>query len=73
MSAFCDVILAELHRLEAQTSEKAKSDFISTMSHELRSPLRMRSSSLHHDFANFMGLQMVSHKSDCETRSLPYT
>lgn len=39
MSAFCDVILAELHRLEAQTSDKAKSDFISTMSHELRSPL----------------------------------
>jgi signal transduction histidine kinase len=39
MSAFCDVILAELHRLEALTSDKAKSDFISTMSHELRSPL----------------------------------
>lgn len=41
MSAFCDVILAELHRLEAQTSERAKSDFISTMSHELRSPLHV--------------------------------
>jgi signal transduction histidine kinase len=39
LAAFCDVILAELHRLEAQTSDKAKSDFISTMSHELRSPL----------------------------------
>lgn len=39
MQAFCDVILAELHRLEAQTSDRAKSDFISTISHELRSPL----------------------------------
>lgn len=39
MAAFCDVILAELHRLEAQTSDRAKSDFISTISHELRSPL----------------------------------
>lgn len=39
MTAFCDVILAELHRLEAQDSDKAKSDFISTISHELRSPL----------------------------------
>ncbi|CAK3934150.1 Hybrid signal transduction histidine kinase B [Lecanosticta acicola] len=39
MQAFCDVILAELHRLEAQNSDRAKSDFISTISHELRSPL----------------------------------
>jgi signal transduction histidine kinase len=39
MSAFCDVILAELHRIEAQNSDRAKSDFISTISHELRSPL----------------------------------
>ncbi|EME43404.1 hypothetical protein DOTSEDRAFT_72716 [Dothistroma septosporum NZE10] len=39
MTAFCDVILAELHRLEAQDGDKAKSDFISTISHELRSPL----------------------------------
>ncbi|CAK1366227.1 Hybrid signal transduction histidine kinase B [Cercospora beticola] len=39
MTAFCDVILAEIHRIEAQTSDRAKSDFISTISHELRSPL----------------------------------
>ncbi|KAF7186984.1 Hybrid signal transduction histidine kinase B [Pseudocercospora fuligena] len=39
MQAFCDVILAELHRIEAQNSDRAKSDFISTISHELRSPL----------------------------------
>ncbi|KJX98408.1 sensor histidine kinase/response regulator like protein [Zymoseptoria brevis] len=39
MSAFCDVILAELGRMEAQTSDRAKSDFISSISHELRSPL----------------------------------
>ncbi|EME82497.1 uncharacterized protein MYCFIDRAFT_215705 [Pseudocercospora fijiensis CIRAD86] len=39
IQAFCDVILAELHRIEAQNSDRAKSDFISTISHELRSPL----------------------------------
>lgn len=39
VQAFCDVIFAELQRLEAETSNRAKSDFISTISHELRSPL----------------------------------
>jgi signal transduction histidine kinase len=39
VTAFCDVILAELQRLEATRSDRAKSDFISTISHELRSPL----------------------------------
>ncbi|KAK5683806.1 hypothetical protein LTS10_003669 [Elasticomyces elasticus] len=38
-AAFCDVIMAEVYRLEAQNSDKAKSDFISSLSHELRSPL----------------------------------
>jgi signal transduction histidine kinase/CheY-like chemotaxis protein len=39
ITAFCDVILAELQRLEAMRSDRSKSDFISTISHELRSPL----------------------------------
>lgn len=39
MAAFCDVLMAEVHRLEVQKSEKAKTDFISSISHELRSPL----------------------------------
>lgn len=39
LAAFCDVIMAEVHRLEALNSDRAKSDFISTISHELRSPL----------------------------------
>ncbi|WPG98689.1 Hypothetical protein R9X50_00148300 [Acrodontium crateriforme] len=39
LAAFCDVIMAEIHRLEAQNSDKAKGDFISSISHELRSPL----------------------------------
>ncbi|KAK6425917.1 hypothetical protein LTR81_001916 [Elasticomyces elasticus] len=38
-AAFCDVIMAEVYRLEAQNSDRAKSDFISSLSHELRSPL----------------------------------
>ncbi|EMC97329.1 hypothetical protein BAUCODRAFT_88051 [Baudoinia panamericana UAMH 10762] len=39
LSAYCDVVMAEVHRLEAINSDKAKSDFISSISHELRSPL----------------------------------
>ena len=39
LSAFCDVIMAEIHRQEAQNADKAKADFISSISHELRSPL----------------------------------
>ena len=39
LHAFTDVIMAEIHRLEAQKSERAKSDFVSSVSHELRSPL----------------------------------
>ena len=37
--AFCDVLMAEIHRHEAQQSDKAKVSFISSISHELRSPL----------------------------------
>nr|POE93196.1 hybrid signal transduction histidine kinase b [Quercus suber] len=39
IAAFCDVIMAEVKRQEAQASDKAKTDFISSISHELRSPL----------------------------------
>ncbi|KAK3710454.1 hypothetical protein LTR37_010297 [Vermiconidia calcicola] len=39
MTAFCDVLMAEVQRLEAQISDNAKTDFISSISHELRSPL----------------------------------
>ncbi|KAK3073530.1 hypothetical protein LTR53_004819 [Teratosphaeriaceae sp. CCFEE 6253] len=39
LAAFCDVVMAEVYRLEAQNSDKAKGDFISSISHELRSPL----------------------------------
>lgn len=38
--AFNDVLMAEITRLEAQMESKAKSDFISSISHELRSPLQ---------------------------------
>lgn len=39
LQAFSDVLMAEVHRLEAQKSDRAKVDFISSISHELRSPL----------------------------------
>lgn len=39
VAAFCDIIVAETRRLEVLGSDKAKSDFISSVSHELRSPL----------------------------------
>lgn len=39
LTAFCDVIMAKLARLEVDTANKIKSDFISSISHELRSPL----------------------------------
>lgn len=39
MMAFCDVVMAKIGRLEASMKDQAKSDFISSVSHELRSPL----------------------------------
>lgn len=39
MMAFCDVVMAKIGRLEASIKDQAKSDFISSVSHELRSPL----------------------------------
>jgi signal transduction histidine kinase/CheY-like chemotaxis protein/GAF domain-containing protein len=39
VDAFCDIIVAETKRIEVLGTDKAKSDFISTVSHELRSPL----------------------------------
>ena len=39
LQAFSDVLMAEVHRIEAQKSDRAKVDFISSISHELRSPL----------------------------------
>jgi signal transduction histidine kinase/CheY-like chemotaxis protein len=39
VATFCDIIVAETKRLETIGSDRAKSDFISSISHELRSPL----------------------------------
>lgn len=39
LGAFCDVIMAEVGRLDAQGEAQTKASFISSMSHELRTPL----------------------------------
>lgn len=39
LAAFCDVVLGEIWRLESQELGRSKNDFISSISHELRSPL----------------------------------
>ena len=39
IAAFCDVVLAEIWRLEAQELGRSKNAFVSSISHELRSPL----------------------------------
>ncbi|PPJ56157.1 hypothetical protein CBER1_09171 [Cercospora berteroae] len=39
MAAFCDVVLAQVASLEAQELGRSRHEFISSISHELRSPL----------------------------------
>ncbi|KAI9925765.1 hypothetical protein ASPWEDRAFT_158226 [Aspergillus wentii DTO 134E9] len=39
MFTFAHSIMAEIHRLGAESAERAKSDLLSSLSHELRSPL----------------------------------
>ncbi|KAF2815954.1 uncharacterized protein BDZ99DRAFT_493882 [Mytilinidion resinicola] len=39
LSAFSSIIMAEVARLDASTSDKAKTDLLGSISHELRSPL----------------------------------
>ncbi|EME44193.1 hypothetical protein DOTSEDRAFT_80025 [Dothistroma septosporum NZE10] len=39
LGAFCDVVMAEVTRLDIQADVRAKVSFISSISHELRSPL----------------------------------
>lgn len=43
LAAFSDCTMSEVARINAKIADKAKSDFISSISHELRSPLHGRS------------------------------
>jgi len=44
LNAFCDVTMAEILRIEARQEAKSKAALMSSVSHELRSPLRLSSS-----------------------------
>ncbi|KAI7370994.1 hypothetical protein KC328_g17630, partial [Hortaea werneckii] len=48
IAAFCDSIMAEIARIEAKIGERIRSDFISSISHELRSPLHGILGSIEH-------------------------
>jgi K+-sensing histidine kinase KdpD len=41
LNAFCDVTMAEILRIEARQEAKSKAALMSSVSHELRSPLRL--------------------------------
>lgn len=43
LNAFCDVTMAEILRIEARQEAKSKAALMSSVSHELRSPLRLSS------------------------------
>jgi signal transduction histidine kinase len=43
LNAFCDVTMAEILRIEARQEAKSKAALMSSVSHELRSPLRSSS------------------------------
>ncbi|KNG48279.1 two-component sensor protein histidine protein kinase [Stemphylium lycopersici] len=46
ISAFCTTIMTQVRRLEAQAMDKIKSDFLGSVSHEMRTPLHGILSSL---------------------------
>jgi hypothetical protein len=46
ISAFCTTIMTQVRRLEAQAMDKIKSDFLGSVSHEMRTPLHGMLSSL---------------------------
>ncbi|KAI6786977.1 hypothetical protein KC358_g18941, partial [Hortaea werneckii] len=48
IAAFCDSVMAEIARIEAKIGERIRSDFISSISHELRSPLHGILGSIEH-------------------------
>ena len=39
VNSFCSTVMSELSRLEVERADKQKSDFVGTVSHEMRSPL----------------------------------
>ncbi|KAK4464061.1 putative signal transduction histidine-protein kinase [Cladorrhinum samala] len=73
ISAFGNSIMAEVSRLEALAASRAKSDFVSSLSHELRSPLHgiMASSELlRENMANSRLLPTLDMLDSCATTLL---
>ncbi|KAK4160443.1 putative signal transduction histidine-protein kinase [Cladorrhinum sp. PSN259] len=73
ISAFGNSVMAEVSRLEALAASRAKSDFVSSLSHELRSPLHgiMASSELlRENMANSRLLPTLDMLDSCATTLL---
>jgi hypothetical protein len=71
IAAFCDVVLAEIWRLEAQDLGRLKNDFVSSISHELRSPLGTRPHVIHDCAKLLTGLPVCPTFIYYDWRSLP--
>ena len=73
LAAFCDILLAEVWRIDHQIASKAKSDFISIISHELRSPLHGILGSveyLHEQQHDALTEEMINSVQSCSTTLL---
>ena len=73
VSAFGNSVMAEVSRLEALAADRAKSDFVSSISHELRSPLHgiMASSELlRENISNSVLLPTLDMLDSCATTLL---
>lgn len=64
VAAFSDVVLADTKRLQSEFADRAKSTFMSSVSHELRSPLHgiLGSAEVLHEFSMDTGASALVHQ-----------